>query len=321
LPRIRLISMGGTIAFRDAPGGAIPALHGAELAAEVRSGVDLDPVDLANISSIALTLEDLRRLVVEIDRSRRGGYEGIVVAHGTDTMEESAYLAALTLQRDSVPIVFTGAMRHQDAPGHDGPANLQDAIAVACSPQAPPVGPVVVMNGQIHTARFVTKGHTTNLAAFISGSAGPVGEVSEGRCSLWFAPSYQDYVAPLPQGALPAVVIVPAALGLGPEPLEFAVSRGVAGIVLHGLGGGHVPPSWLPAIDAAIASRVTVVAASRCGSGTTLLRTYGVPGTEIDLQRRGVIMAGHLGSAKARLRLAVTLAAGLDPEAAFPVQP
>jgi L-asparaginase len=267
-----------------------------------------------------MTEAHLRLLVQEIESGIASGYDGIVVSHGTDTMEETAYLVALTLPRSRVPLALTGAMRHHDAPGADGTANLEDAFAFACRPRGENLlGPVVVMNGEIHSARFVTKRETVNLGAFGSPGAGPVGSVTEGRVSIWFAPSYDDYVGRYPADRWPRVEIVQMTTAMSADSFRALTDTGPEGVVLAGFGGGHAHTSVLGVIDELARRGVAVVAASRCGSGDTLRNTYGVPGTEIDLQSRGVVMAGILSPVKSRLRLAVALANGLPPSSVFPV--
>ncbi len=320
MPRLRLIAMGGTIAFTGSPGGAVPSLGAVDLSRSVRVEEEVSSVDLAGISSIGITEEHLRLLVAEIESTIAAGHDGIVVSHGTDTLEETAYLAALTVPRSRVPVVFTGAMRHHDAPGSDGGANLNDALAVARRGDlAGALGPVVVMNGEIHAARFVAKRHTLSLSAFSSPDAGPVGSITEGRVSIWFGPSYVDYVGACPDGPWPRVELAPMVTAMDPSWLRSLPASSPDGVVLAGFGGGHAHTSTLDVLDELVAAGVAVVAASRCGSGDTLRGTYGVPGTEIDLQARGVVMAGAISPVKARLRLAIALGNGRAASSVFPV--
>ncbi len=320
MPGIRLIGMGGTIAFAASTLGAVPTLGAADLSRAMPGSDDVSPVDLAGISSIGITEEHLRLLVGEIEAAVAGGYRGIVVSHGTDTMEESAYLVALAVPRAGVPVAFTGAMRHHGAPGSDGEANLADALAVARLGEAGGrLGPVVVMNGQVHAARFVAKRHSVGLDAFSSPDAGPVGAVTEGRVSTWFTPTYEDFVGGFAAGPLPRVEVVHMTTAFDPVFMAGLPASNPRGVVLAGFGGGHAHTSTLGLIDQLVATGIPVVAASRCGAGDTLRSTYGVAGTEIDLQDRGVVMAGALSPVKVRLRLAVALANGLTASAVFPL--
>ncbi|MEZ5102116.1 MAG: asparaginase [Thermoleophilia bacterium] len=318
-PRIRLLATGGTIAFRTDEGGATPQAAGAELLGTTGvTGLAVDVVDVASVSSIALRDQDLVALAAEVRASAGLGYDGVVVAHGTDTLEETAYFLALTCPSPGVPVVLTGAMRHDGSPGADGPANLRDALLAAAEPVLAAVGPVVVWDGEIHAARFVAKTHGTRAAAFASLLAGPVGCVVEQAVELWLAPTYRDALGALESAPLPRVELLPMTIGTGPEHGRAVLRTSPAGVVIDGFGAGHVAPAALDVVDAAVDAGVPVVVASRCGAGPTLAETYGVPGTEIDLRRRGALMAGALAARKARLRLAVALALGLRPEEAFP---
>src|SRR5215469_13891876 len=287
--RIRLIGMGGTIAFGSVPEGAVPQLDAADLIAELGSvAAGIEPLDLTNVSSIALRDEHLLALARAVDESIASGFGAIVITHGTDTMEETAYLLALAINRGRTAVVLTGAMRHHDLEGYDGLANLRAALIAARTPGMADLGPVVVMSDEIHAARFVTKSHATSPGAFTS-RPGPLGQVSESEAALWLRPVYSVYS--------------------GPD-----------GVVIEGFGGGHLPPALLDGLDQAVARGIPTVVASRCGDGPTLLETYAVPGTEIDLQARGAVMAGTISAVKARLRLAVAIAAGYPLGAAFPVR-
>jgi L-asparaginase len=321
MTRLRLIGLGGTIAFTDSSTGAVPSLSADDLPFSPETGDEISSVDVANISSIGIGQAHLVQLVAEIEKTVKEHCEGVVVSHGTDTMEESVYLAALTVERSQVPIVFTGAMRHHGSRGSDGPANLADAFAVARQgARAGLLGPCVVMNGEVHSARFVAKRHTVRLNAFESPDAGPVGSINEGRASIWFTPTYIDYVGPCPRAEWPDVELVTMVTALNPTRLRPLLARKPDGVVIAGFGGGHAHTAILELIDELVAGGVHVVAASRCGAGDTLRSTYGVPGTEIDLQERGVLMAGTLSPAKARLRLQVALANGVAPPSVFPFE-
>lgn len=312
------LAMGGTISFADDEHGAVPALSGADVADRVRPAGAVETVELGRGSSIGLGPDDLLALAARVRGADPARYRGVVVSHGTDALEESAYLVALTCPRGRLPVAFAGALRHAGAPGEDGPANLADALAVVGDPDAARLGPVVVMQGEVHAARFVGKRHGTGLGAFASALAGPLGHVVEGRPAVWLVPAYEDYLG-VP-GALPRVELVPMAVGSRGEALAAVLATGPAGVVIDGLGAGHVPPAVAPLVAEATARGIAVVVASRCGDGPTLDATYAIPGAELDLQARGACMAGALSAVKARLRLAVALGAGIAPAAAFPVR-
>jgi L-asparaginase len=315
--KLLLLAMGGTIAFSDGPGGAVPDSNGEELLAAVPRD-SVDSRDLAKISSVGIEDRHLLQLVDAIEEGIEAGYGGIVVTHGTDTIEETAYFLALTLERGRVPLVLTAAMRHNGRADSDGPANLQAAFRVARDGEVREAGPVVVFADEIHPARFVTKAHGASLAAFRS-SSGPLGEIIEDRVILRMMPSYTDYLGSVRQPRLPRVELAAMAIGADPRALRALLGIHPDGIVIEGLGAGHLPPSVVECVEEAVGEGIAVVIASRCGDGPTLQNTYGMPGGEIDLQARGAVMAGTLSAAKARLRLAVALANEIPVAAAFPV--
>ena len=176
------------------------------------------------------------------------------------------------------------------------------------------------MADEIHAARFVTKTHGTRLAAFASPLSGPIGQILEGRATIWFAPRYTDYIGRPAGTTLPRIELVKTVIGMAPRSLEAIVETMPDGLVFEGFGGGHIPPDLLDVLDEATGRGIPTVIASRCGDGPTLQSTYAVPGAEIDLQARGAIMAGSLSAVKARLRLAVALATNTPLSVAFPAE-
>lgn len=315
--KLLLVAMGGTIAFADGPNGAVPEADAQELL-EAVEGESIDSIDLAHISSAGLEDHHLLALVDAVESGIADGYGGIVITHGTDTIEETAYFLALTLERGRVPLVLTGAMRHGGRIDSDGPANLRAALRVVRDRDLGDAGPVVVLADEIHAARFVTKAHGTRASAFES-SLGPLGEIVEDRVVVLLKPNYADYVGPVGRRTLPRVELMATAIGADPRAFEALVGLDPAGIVIDGLGAGHLPPSFAARIGEATEAGIAVVVASRCGEGPTLRETYGMPGGEIDLQAHGAVMAGRLAARKARLRLAVALANQIPASAVFPV--
>jgi L-asparaginase len=181
------------------------------------------------------------------------------------------------------------------------------------------LGPVLVLDGLIHAARFATKVSALSVGGWGSPAAGPVGRVVEGRPSVWLAPAYDDFLGTPGPGELPRVELVRMAIGAAPDALGAVLGTGPAGLVIDGFGGGHVPPGSLAVIDDAIAQGTPVVMASRVGDGPTNRSTYGAPGCELDLQERGALMAGAISGVKARLRLSVALALGMGAADVFPL--
>jgi L-asparaginase len=321
---IRLLAFGGTIASTRRPGSAevAPGLTGDQLLAslpELAAVAAVEVRDFPPLPSFEVTPAHMLDVARAAARAFEEGAEAVVVTHGTDTIEETAYALALMLPRGR-PVVLTGAMRNPTLPGTDGPANLLAAARVAVSPLAAGLGPLVVMNDEAHAARFATKAHTQRVSTIASPGAGPLGDVSEGRVDVWWRPAWEDHVG------LPAsldgleVELVRIAAGVGETLLRAAVARRPAGIVVEGTGGGHVMARLLPALDAAVAAGIPVVVASRCAGGANLERTYRLPGAETDLIDRGAVPAGHLAGHKARLRLLVGRALGRPTRELFPVR-
>ena len=311
LPRLHLISLGGTIASTGAEtsSGVGPKLGAADLVAAV-PGLDglaeITTEQLAQVGSSSLTPD----LVVAVARAARAavddGARGIVVTQGTDTLEETAYLLSL-LGDDRAPIAVTGAMRNPTLAGPDGPANLLAAAQVALSDELRGVRSVAVFSDEIHDPQWVRKDHTTSTAAFTSGPhAGPIGWVHEGSVRLHGRPVAAPSVA-LPSTSIPPVALVPAGLGEDLRLVDALADLGYAGAVIDGVGGGHVHADAVPRLEA-LAARMPVVLASRTGSGLMLASTYGYPGSELDLLGRGLRSAGPLPGRKARLLLGVLLA-------------
>ncbi len=274
--------------------------------------------DIATIASFAVTLADMYTVANEAQKAFEEGCDGVVITHGTDTIEETAYAIALMVPRGKA-IAVTGAMRNPTLPGADGPGNLAAAFMAAADPRAGALGPMVVFNDEIHAARFATKSHSTRPSTFVSAGSGPIGEVIEDRSYIWFEPTYDDYLG-MPDG-VPAALVPLLKVGADVDDglLRAAIAQAPPAIVIEGFGGGHVPLTMLDAIDDAVAAGIALVMAPRVLGGRTLERTYRIPGAETDLIDRGMIAGGHTSGHKARLRLIVGLALGREPASLFPV--
>lgn len=317
LPSIEVIALGGTIAMTaSGDAGARPALEGAQLTAllpDVSDRLRLRVSTFRKIPGAQLGWKDLRGLRTRIDELFASGAAGAVVTQGTDTIEETAFALDL-LGAAEQPIVVTGAMRHAGLLGAEGPANLMDAIDVATSRHSRDAGVLVVMNGDVHTARFVSKRHTARPSAFESPSCGPVGWVSEGRVRLPVKVSRRWSVELTSDAEVPPVALVTALMGDDGRTVRALPDLGYAGAVVAGFGMGHVPVTMLDALTW-LAERIPVVLASRTGAGESGRCTYGFAGSERDLLNRGLITSGALDPLKARVLLAVALGAGLSPDA------
>jgi L-asparaginase len=311
---IHLLATGGTIAMqRNAvAGGNIPALGGRELLAMVG--------DLGTTHE--LRVEDWERLPgvhrgpVEVWAMRQrvraivtgpDAPSGLVITHGTDTLEETAYLLARTLPPE-LPIVVTGSMRTSSDPGWDGPRNLRDALAVAGHPDARGRGTMVVFAGRIFDGRDVTKLDAFGDDAFGSPHEPPLGTV-EGGVPRFSRPADPGRPLLLAKDLTPRVAAVPLILGDDGTLLDFALTR-FDGLIIQGFGRGNVPPGAVPAIRRWLDAGKPVVLASRCPYGE-VGGEYAFEGGGGQLIRLGVVPAGRRPVSLARLELVLCLSAGV----------
>ena len=316
---IVLVFTGGTISMRHdaAARGAIPALAGRDildLIPQLKDLGDLEVDDFGAYPGPYMTADrmwELRnRIAAHLDRT---DVEGVVVTHGTDSLEESAYLIARSLASEK-PIVFTGAMRTSSDLGWDGPANLGASIRVAVSEEARGFGVLVVMGDRIYAGLDVTKAHTHMLDAFESPGLGPLGVVDDGRVVFRRAiPSPTEVVEPTALGG--PVDIVYAYAGSDSRLLDAARADGV-GVVIAAMGRGNVPPAMVPGIERWLEERKPVVVASRALRGR-VGHTYGYPGGGRRLHDLGVIFAGSRRPQQARIDLMLALGARIDVRAFF----
>ncbi|MFD9032979.1 asparaginase [Streptomyces sp. NPDC059567] len=311
MSRVTVFTLGGTISAR---GGDASRMTGAEVLAGLGAAdVEVELRDVRRLPSSSLSFEDLVALAHEVREAVAAG-SGVVVVQGTDTLEETAFLLDL-LCVTGEPIVVTGAMRRPDLPGADGPANLAAALAVAADPGCRNLGVLVVLADEIHAARLVRKTHTTSVGTFASPGAGPLGAVVEGEPRILLRPTGTSAIHPLSLDPAVRVALITLTVGDRGELLEAVDSR-FDGLVVAAFGAGHVP-TWLVEPLAELAGRIPVVLASRTGAGATLSRTYRGPGSEYDLLHRGLVPAGPLDPAKARLLLHALLSSGAKGPAGY----
>ncbi|GAA3741391.1 asparaginase domain-containing protein [Micromonospora maritima] len=311
---VALFTLGGTIAMAGAgAGGVVARLTGTDLAAAVPglADVPLDVRDVEAVPSAALAYRQILDLVDAAAGAVAGGATGVVVTQGTDTLEETAWLADLVWPH-AAPLVFTGAMRNPTLAGPDGPANLLAAVRVAAAPAARDLGVLVAFADEVHAARFVRKTHSTSTGTFVSPNAGPLGHVVEERVRVLTRPPRHAPLPAVDRERLAATRVALHTVTLDDDvALLDAVAAGRDGLVVAGFGVGHVPPVFAPALGA-LAGRMPVVLTSRTGAGSVLRDTYGAVGSERDLRRRGLVDGGLLDPYKAKVLLRLLLAAGAD---------
>ncbi len=322
-PRVAVGTLGGTITMTS-PGkrpdtsphrtvGVTPTAGATDVLAVVPGLRDIAEVSghtLRRVPGASLGFEDLLESLAWAREAVDAGATGVVLVQGTDTLEESSYLLDLFWDRPQ-PLVLTGAMRNPEQVSADGPGNLLAAVTTAASNAMRDSGVVVVMNDEVHAAVRVRKSDPTALQAFTSSTGGPIGRVVE---STVVPVGRIDRVPPLPTPFTvgeACVALVECALDDRGELLRLAADR-YDGIVVAAFGAGHVSGPAAEVVSEAVA-RVPVVVASRTGAGTTLSLTYGFPGSESDLARRGAVLAGWLDPRKSRLLLWALLALGRGP--------
>jgi L-asparaginase len=309
---IVLVFTGGTISMRHDPaaGGAVPALAGRdilELVPQLNAMAVLEVDEFGAFPGPHMTPErmwDLRnRIASHLGRTE---VRGVVVTHGTDSLEESAYLVARSLASDK-PVVFTGAMRTSTDLGWDGPANLGAAVRVATSDEARGYGVLVVMGDRIYTGLDVTKSHTHMLDAFESPGLGPLGVVDDGRVIFRRAIVSPSMVSSATSLVGP-VEIVYAYAGSDARLLD-AIRQESRGVVIGAMGRGNVPPAMVPGIERWLAENKPVIVASRAPRGR-VGRTYGYYGGGRRLHELGAILAGSRRPQQVRIDLMLALAEG-----------
>ncbi|TAM85735.1 MAG: asparaginase [Candidimonas sp.] len=309
---VAVMALGGTIAMVKGKGGekggVVPTLAGEALVAAVPgldAVADVHAQSFRQLPSAQLGYDDLDGLAAAIGQLDNGGCDGVVVTQGTDTIEETAFVLDRLLDLE-MPVVVTGAMRNPTEVGADGPANLLAAVRVASSEAVRGMGCVVVFNDEIHAARFVRKTHTSRLDTFQSPACGRIGWITEDRVRVVArVPRMPVVRGPVTRNDA-RVALVKIALGDRGEQVRALQGAGFSALVVEATGGGHVPREVADALEAA-ARAMPVVLASRTGSGEVLAHTYGFPGSETDLLRRGLIRAGWLDGLKAKALLTLLL--------------
>ncbi len=314
MKNILIIFTGGTFSMKidKITGGAVPHFHGNQLLEMIP-----DASQYANISMYEFGMYPgphmTPKLMLDLSKQvkkyiQSDDIDGIIVTHGTDTLEETAYLLDLTIKTPK-PIVVIGAMRTSSEPDWDGPKNLLDAIHIVNSPNSQNMGVLVCLNGEINAASEVTKTHTEDIETFHSLDFGALGFVDRGTVIFNRMPKKLETLKS--ENIEPNVDIIKIYAGITDKFFRFSVDGGIAGIVVEALGVGNVPPKAFDGIKYAVEHNVPVVLVSRCPAGETL-DIYSYPGAGKWIKELGVIFTDYLNGQKARIKLMLALAITRD---------
>ncbi|HEM5989677.1 TPA: asparaginase [Streptococcus suis] len=268
--------------------------------------IQVTSVDFLNVPSPHIRLEHMMALYQKI-KVEQANYDGFVITHGTDTLEETAYFLD-TMAIPEKPIVLTGAMRSSNELGSDGVYNYRTALRVAADEKSADKGILVVMNDEIHAAKYVTKTHTTNVSTFQTPTHGPLGLVTK-REILYFKTAEPRVRFDLTSisGTVP---IIKSYADMDSVLLDSLSHSAISGLVIEALGAGNLPPTILPAIQNLLTQNIPVVLVSRCFNGIAE-PVYAYQGGGIQLEQDGILFVKELNAQKARLKLLIALNAGL----------
>ncbi|SGV52292.1 L-asparaginase [Staphylococcus aureus] len=269
----------------------------------------IDELNPFNVPSPHMTIQHVKQLKdIILEAVTNKYYDGFVITHGTDTLEETAFLLDLILGIEQ-PVVITGAMRSSNEIGSDGLYNYISAIRVASDEKARHKGVMVVFNDEIHTARNVTKTHTSNTNTFQSPNHGPLGVLTKDRVQFHHMPYRQQALENVNE--ILNVPLVKAYMGMPGDIFSFYSREGIDGMVIEALGQGNIPPSALEGIQQLVSLNIPIVLVSRSFNGI-VSPTYAYDGGGYQLAQQGFIFSNGLNGPKARLKLLVALSNNLD---------
>ena len=310
--KILVLHTGGTISMQaDATGAVVtsqdnPMNH----VSNPLEGIEVHTLDFFNLPSPHIKPNHMLALYHKI-KEEADNYDGVVITHGTDTLEETAYFLD-TMKIPPIPIVLTGAMRSSNELGSDGVYNYLSALRVASDDKAADKGVLVVMNDEIHAAKYVTKTHTTNVSTFQTPTHGPLGLIMKQEI-LYFKTAEPRVRFDLEhiQGLVP---IISAYAGMTDELIDMLDLEQLDGLVIQAFGAGNVPKETAQKLENLLQKEIPVALVSRCFNGIAE-PVYAYQGGGVQLQRAGVFFVKELNAQKARLKLLIALNAGLKGQA------
>ena len=310
--KILVLHTGGTISMQADASGAVvtsqdnPMNH----VTNPLNGIEVHALDFLNLPSPHIKPKHMLALYHKI-KEEADNYDGVVITHGTDTLEETAYFLD-TMEIPHMPIVLTGAMRSSNELGSDGVYNYLSALRVASDDKAADKGVLVVMNDEIHAAKYVTKTHTTNVGTFQTPTHGPLGLIMKQEI-LYFKTAEPRVRFDLEhiQGLVP---IISAYAGMTDELIDMLDLEQLDGLVIQAFGAGNVPKETAQKLENLLQKGIPVALVSRCFNGIAE-PVYAYQGGGVQLQQAGVFFVKELNAQKARLKLLIALNAGLKGQA------
>lgn len=309
MKKILVVFTGGTFSMMidRSTGGAIPRYSGGELLdmiPEAKRLAEIEYYDFGKYPGPHVTPKLMLQLSQKIKQLlAKKHYDGVIVTHGTDTLEETAYFLDLTINTD-IPIVMIGSMKNSSEPDWDGPRNLIDAIHICLNDNSKNLGVLVCLNGEINAASEVTKIYSDSVESFKSLDFGSLGFVQNGRVIYNRLPHYLEKIET--DVIDDNVDMLTVYAGMNEKFFKFSADSGASGIVVEALGVGNVPPPAFEGIKYAVQNKIPVVLTSRCPAGETDY-IYSYPGAGKHLHDLGVIFADYINGQKARIKLIIVL--------------
>ena len=309
MKKILVLHTGGTISMQADQNGAVESspINPMTQVTSPLENIEVVSVDFFNLPSPHIQIDHMMMIYKKI-REEASHFDGFVITHGTDTLEETAYFLD-TMSTPQMPIVMTGAMRSSNELGSDGIYNYRTALRVAADEKSADKGVLVVMNDEIHAAKYVTKTHTTNVSTFQTPTHGPLGLVTK-REILFFKAADKRVRFDL-QAINGVVPIIKSYADMDTILLDALVEAPISGLVIEALGAGNLPPASISAIKKLINKQLPIVLVSRCFNGIAE-PVYAYDGGGIQLEELGVLFVKELNSQKARIKLLIAVNAGLN---------
>lgn len=308
MKKILVLHTGGTISMQADDTGAVvtnednPMNH----VSVPLEGIEVTALDFLNVPSPHMTPAHMLELYKKI-KAEAANFDGVVITHGTDTLEETAYFLD-TMELPAFPVILTGAMRSSNELGSDGVYNYLTALRVAADDKSAGKGVLVVMNDEIHAAKYVTKTHTTNVSTFQTPTHGPLGLVMKKEI-LYFKTADPrvhfdlDHIS----GFVP---IIPTYAGMKTELLDMLDKTALDGLIIEAFGAGNIPKETAEKLDEFLEAGIPIALVSRCFNGIAE-PVYAYQGGGVQLHQAGVFFVKELNAPKARLKLLIALNAGL----------